>query len=340
MAGGGRGRRTYARDGRGRFASTGTSTAKAKPAARRAQRGTNRLTRDNSGRITGAGKNGATARGGRLRTAAGNQRGAVLDRMKRAPMAGTVGRGGKARSGQGAKGGKKPSGVSAIPRGELKRYRMLQNKIRPVRESLDRDGSTMVGSADRERTSRASARHRQNLRKLRRITNTMRRLSNSPETPNIPRLPVVASTGARLGRTAAIKRMDGPRRFGGQSFRDLRGQYTDGQVQYEDSYMNKLYKRKDKGSTVKGPKLGGVVRKGAAKPGTTPESLGTISRSRSQAKAAQRNRREQVLDRGRTGVTGLGRMRRNPRIRATDTGMRQLSLVGKPKKLKRYKPVK
>jgi hypothetical protein len=83
-------RRSYVRDGRGRFASTGTTTTKAKPAARRAQRGTNRITRDNSGKITGVGKNGATARGGRLRTAAGNQRGAVLDRMKRAPMAGTM----------------------------------------------------------------------------------------------------------------------------------------------------------------------------------------------------------------------------------------------------------
>jgi len=83
-------RRTYVRDGRGRFASTGTTTAKAKPAARRAQRGTNRITRDNSGKITGVGKNGATVRGGRLRTGAGNQRGAVLDRMKRAPMAGAM----------------------------------------------------------------------------------------------------------------------------------------------------------------------------------------------------------------------------------------------------------
>lgn len=76
-------RRNYVRDGRGRFASTGTTTAKAKPAARRAQRGTNRLARDNSGRITGVGKNGATARGGRLRTAAGNQRGAVLEPVKK-----------------------------------------------------------------------------------------------------------------------------------------------------------------------------------------------------------------------------------------------------------------
>lgn len=109
MAGSSRGRRTYARDNRGRFASTGTTTAKAKPAARRAQRGTNRITRDNSGRITGVGKNGATARGGRLRTAAGNQRGAVLDRLKRAPMAGTVGRGGKVR------GGVKPVARPATP---------------------------------------------------------------------------------------------------------------------------------------------------------------------------------------------------------------------------------
>jgi hypothetical protein len=83
-------RRSYVRDGRGRFASTGTTGTKAKPAARRAQRGTNRITRDNSGKITGVGKNGTTARGGRLRTAAGNQRGAVLDRLKRAPMAGAM----------------------------------------------------------------------------------------------------------------------------------------------------------------------------------------------------------------------------------------------------------
>jgi hypothetical protein len=102
-------RRTYARDSRGRFASTGTTTAKAKPATRRAQRGTNRITRDNSGKITGVGKNGATARGGRLRTAAGNQRGAVLDRLRRAPMAGTVGRGGKVR------GGVKPVAKPAAP---------------------------------------------------------------------------------------------------------------------------------------------------------------------------------------------------------------------------------
>jgi hypothetical protein len=66
-------------------------------------------------------------------------------------------------------------------------------------------------------------------------------------------------------------------------------------------------------------------------------SMATI---RSQAATRQRRRRENILNQARTGVYGIGIMRKNPRIRAVDTGMSQLSLVGKPKKLKRYKPVK
>lgn len=58
------------------------------------ERGRNRLTRDNAGKITGQGGSGATARGGRLKTAAGNQRGAVLMKAK-GGVAGTVGKGGK-----------------------------------------------------------------------------------------------------------------------------------------------------------------------------------------------------------------------------------------------------
>jgi hypothetical protein len=71
--------RTYKRDNNGRFASTGTT--RSGPKARMATRGTNRLTRDNSGRITSVGGQGATARGGRLRTASGAKRGAVVARM-------------------------------------------------------------------------------------------------------------------------------------------------------------------------------------------------------------------------------------------------------------------
>jgi len=64
--------RTYRRDSNGRFASGGGGSAR--PKARSAPRGPNRLTRDNAGRITSVGGQGATARGGRLRTAGGNRR--------------------------------------------------------------------------------------------------------------------------------------------------------------------------------------------------------------------------------------------------------------------------
>jgi hypothetical protein len=74
--------RTYKRDNRGRFASGGASSSGAKAkAAKPPTRGKNRITRDNAGRITSVGGQGATARGGRLKTAAGNKRGAVVAKM-------------------------------------------------------------------------------------------------------------------------------------------------------------------------------------------------------------------------------------------------------------------
>jgi hypothetical protein len=97
--------RTYKRDARGRFSGGGGGSSGGRggrPATKRVQRGTNRLTRDNSGKITGQGGSGATARGGRLKTAAGNQRATQLDRLK-GRIAGTVGKGGKVKGGARAK---------------------------------------------------------------------------------------------------------------------------------------------------------------------------------------------------------------------------------------------
>lgn len=85
--------RTYKRDALGRFAGGGGGGGR--PKARSVSKGANRLTRDNSGRITSVGGSGATARGGRLKTASGNQRATQLDRLK-GRIAGTVG---KARGG-------------------------------------------------------------------------------------------------------------------------------------------------------------------------------------------------------------------------------------------------
>jgi hypothetical protein len=77
--------RTYKRDSRGRFASGGSARSTPKTrvvtGARAVSGGKNRLTRDNAGRITSVGGQGATARGGRLRTASGAKRGAVIVRM-------------------------------------------------------------------------------------------------------------------------------------------------------------------------------------------------------------------------------------------------------------------
>lgn len=68
--------RTYKRDSNGRFAGGGgvASGGGKRPAAKPVSRGVNRLTRDNAGKITSVGGTGATARGGRLKTASGNQR--------------------------------------------------------------------------------------------------------------------------------------------------------------------------------------------------------------------------------------------------------------------------
>lgn len=113
-------RTSYVRDGRGRFASTPGGGAPKRPPAKKASRGTNRLTRDNSGRITSVGGNGATARGGRLRTGAGNLRARQTDRLKGAPLQGVVSRGGKARAGA----AKKPAGWMQSP--EARKDRVQQ----------------------------------------------------------------------------------------------------------------------------------------------------------------------------------------------------------------------
>ncbi len=81
--------RTYRRDSRGRFASGGGGSAR--PKARSAPRGPNRLIRDNAGRITSVGGQGATARGGRLRTASGKLRATQTAKIS-GRRAGTVGK--------------------------------------------------------------------------------------------------------------------------------------------------------------------------------------------------------------------------------------------------------
>lgn len=118
--------RTYKRDNRGRFASTGSARG-AKPATRMATRGANRLTRDNAGRITSVGGDGATARGGRLRTASGKARGKVLARIG--------GGGGKLRGGK----GKAEWSPTTNAKGQVTGFRN-RNAPMPSREAVAKAG--------------------------------------------------------------------------------------------------------------------------------------------------------------------------------------------------------
>lgn len=131
-------RRTYSRDARGRFASSGSGGIKAKPAPKKAPtRAGNRLNRDNAGKITGIGRDGATARGGRLRTASGNRRATQVARLTRGATAGTMR--GNVRRDQGAKArmsgaNPKPPGVAGKPvGGESKRVKggAMKNTMKP-----------------------------------------------------------------------------------------------------------------------------------------------------------------------------------------------------------------
>ncbi len=69
--------------------------------------------------------------------------------------------------------------------------------------------------------------------------------------------------------------------------------------------------------------------------------LPVVGRTKREAGAVQRFRREGILSRTRQpGSIGLGGLRKNPRIKKQQTGMSQLSLMGKAKPLVRFRPVK
>lgn len=90
-------------------------------------------------------------------------------------------------------------------------------------------------------------------------------------------------------------------------------------------------------STIKNP---GRPSLRAPRRTTTTGARIAVRGSRAATQKAYRARITPALSKVRTGSLGMGIMRRNPRIRAVDTGMRQLSLVGKSKKIVRYRPVK
>jgi hypothetical protein len=427
-------RRTYVRDGRGRFASTGTTTAKAKPAARRAQRGTNRITRDNSGKITGVGKSGATARGGRIRTAAGNQRGAVLERVKKrqspsgairrtdinkARIHNTVSKMAEKRNKSGlnnpvrkiednaarlkaaskriagqnrakpaapVKPAKAPRAgkVKGPSKGERVLARIAQNFARASAESRSKKEerklarTAAVAEMAQGRVSRLAVGKRDPAQQYTRAE-LLPQLNKSLKRP-IPKrerkstlnpdftrgLRGIAQGGMTKLRAAARKQ---GKLTGSRAPKQLRSARTAGTVRKPKGYAppkaaqakvqppkptsRRMLRIKASGPAgkykgawnmpdfAKGPRSAGTVRRPKGYSPPKPQATSISSSVRNRAASAQRRRRNSILDRTRGTIGRRGRnSKENPRIRAVDTGMRQLALVGKPKKLKRYKPVK
>lgn len=155
--------RTYKRDALGRFAGGGGGGGR--PKARSVSKGANRLTRDNSGRITSVGGSGATARGGRLKTASGNQRATQLDRLK-GRIAGTVG---KARGGARMKSaGLNKDGMAVFKSTgkPAKTYRIPQQNTQKAKVAPPSMGQKPVGKVDMKKAISRAIELRQQAKKL------------------------------------------------------------------------------------------------------------------------------------------------------------------------------
>jgi hypothetical protein len=83
--------------------------------------------------------------------------------------------------------------------------------------------------------------------------------------------------------------------------------------------------------TIKAPRIKSTIKKTPTK----PKKSELVARTRKQAKAYQRYRREATLFQTRSMT-----LKNNPRIRRQQTGMNQLSLLGKAKPIVRFRPVR
>ena len=172
-----------------------------------------RYARDNRGRFASSGS-GATARGGRLKTAGGNKRETQTMQASAAPK-GTIGkpRGLKPQSAKPApSAAAKPAASSqkpgTVPLSQVKRYNALDRARRKEKQTYSRELSRVTGSTDRRRASAAMPKADLASRKISRIESTMRKLSNSPNTPNVPVLPRAKKVGERItGRRNLYRRV-------------------------------------------------------------------------------------------------------------------------------------
>jgi len=325
---------------------------------------TRKYTRDNNGRFASTGT-GATARGGRLLTAKGNKRktktmeaggakaaGTIKGKVKRDPgAAGKIGQSKAAAKPTAAPKAAKPKGKAKIDDNKVSRVISRVNKV--VRGSEGKTGvkrlnAIQVGARAKSFLARKEGGNAGILNQksqpeafssVRKAMTKPPRYSTQKPNRNKPgrfndlgqdKLRAKAKTDAMTGRERIAKANESA----AVKAKERKGKIPTGTMSRRS--LPQLGAPRAPGY-VKGPQQAGTMAK--PKTSSTPVSS-TVARTRIKAKAAQRNRREQILDRARTGVTGLGNMKKNPRIKRIDTGMRQLSLTGKAKTLYKFKSIK
>lgn len=318
-----------------------------------------KYSRDNNGRFASTGT-GATARGGRLKTAAGNKRKTQTAKMTGSKTASTIK--GKLKRDPGAAGkigqakpaapkAAKPKGKAKIDDNKVSRVASRVNKV--VRGSEGKTGvkrlnAIQVGARAKSFLARKEGGNVGILNQksqpeafssVRKAMTKPPRYSTQKPNRNKPgrfndlgqdKLRAKAKTDAMTGRERIAKANESA----AAKAKERKGKILTGTMSRRS--LPQLGAPRAPGY-VKGPRQAGTMAK--PKTSSTPVSS-TVARTRIKAKAAQRNRREQILDRARTGVTGLGNMKKNPRIKRIDTGMRQLSLTGKAKTLYKFKSIK
>lgn len=165
--------------------------------------------RDNRGRFASRGS-GATARGGRLKTAGGKKRETQTMQASAAPK-GTIGKPRGLKPGAikpAAKAGAASQKSGTVALSQVKRYNALDRARTKEKKTYSRELSRVTGSTDRRRASAAMPKADLASRKISRIESTMRKLSNSPSSPNVPVLPKAKKVGERItGRRNLYRRV-------------------------------------------------------------------------------------------------------------------------------------
>ena len=314
-----------------------------------------RYSRDNRGRFAGGG-GGATARGGRLKTAAGNKRktqtvqadgakaaGTIKGKVKRDPSAaGKIGKAKPASAPKAASVRRKAVGADKVARLSARVNAVTANAA--SKSGVKRMNATEVGVRAKSFLARKaggmSGMVGKNFTEQQAVVRSglASRPRYSTQKPNRNKPSRYNALGQDKARVTA--------RLASQTAREKIAAAASKPANTRTPSRNRLLGRRELAGTRLGagnaPATTKAARVGSAIKRPVPaKAPSMVVRTRKQSKSTQRFRREGILARTRQpGAIGMGGLRKNPRIHRQQTGMSQLSLMGKAKPLVRFRSVR